>query len=326
MTPTAGLVDAPRELPSGAPPGARLLLGGPIAAEIRVGVQRDVASLRRRHGFVPGVTIVLAGKDPASRVYAGRILRNAEALGLPSRLVELPASATATRLRRVLEAQNADPLVGGIIVQMPLPPGIPLRTVIESIDPQKDIDGIHPLNTGLMTLGYTGYFPSCAEAAVEILKRSGYGLSGMSAVVVGRSNVVGKPAHLLLMREDATVTVCHRKTRDLAGALGAADVVVVAAGMPGLIRGEMLKPGAIVVDCGINVVDGQIIGDVHLPSVSQVASVVTPVPGGVGPVTNAVLMEHLVRAARSQLDGGAVATLRGRGRTSVEHVRPAAAS
>ncbi len=300
--------ECPREEPR-----ARLLTGAAAAATIRAGVASDVRSLRRRHRFVPGISVVIVGSDPPSRVYAGRILRNAEAVGLPGRVTELPAGTSTARLRRAIEEQNADPLVSGIIVQMPLPPRIPLRAVIESIDPRKDVDGIHPINAGLMTLGYEGFFPSCAEAAVQLLKRSGYALAGLRAVVVGRSNVVGKPAHLLLMRENATVTVCHRQTRDMTAELRDADLIVAAAGIPGLIRGEMIKPGAIVVDCGINVVDGHIIGDVDFPSVAAVAAAVTPVPGGVGPVTNAVLLEHVVRAARSQLDGRSGARASGAG-------------
>jgi len=282
-------------------------MGAPVAAEIRSEVIRGIRSLRRRHRFVPGIAIVLVGSDAASRVYASRILRNADTVGLTGRLVELPARTSTATLRRVIDEQNADPLVSGIIVQMPLPPRIPLRAVVETIDPLKDIDGIHPRNVGLMTLGYEGYFPSCAEAAIQILKRSGFALAGLRAVVVGRSNVVGKPAHLLLIRESATVSVAHRQTRDLAAELREADLVVSAAGSPGLIRGDMIKPGAVVVDCGINVVEGHIVGDVDIESVARVASAVTPVPGGVGPVTNAVLLEHLVRAARTQLEGDASA-------------------
>jgi methylenetetrahydrofolate dehydrogenase (NADP+)/methenyltetrahydrofolate cyclohydrolase len=186
---------------------------------------------------------------------------------------------------------------------MPLPPSIPLRTVIDVLDPAKDIDGIHPLNAGLLALGYEGFLPATAHAAVEILKRSGIPLEGRRAVVVGRSNIVGKPAALLLLREHATVTICHSRTVDLARHLREADIVIVAVGRPGLITGEMLQPGAVVVDVGINVRDGRIVGDVDFASAATVVSAIAPVPGGVGPLTNAILLTHLVRAARNQADG-----------------------
>jgi methylenetetrahydrofolate dehydrogenase (NADP+)/methenyltetrahydrofolate cyclohydrolase len=173
----------------------------------------------------------------------------------------------------------------------------------DTIMPAKDIDGIHPLNTGLMTLGYEGFLPACAEAAVEIPKFYGYDLVGKRAVVIGRSNVVGKPVQLLLMREHCTVTVCHRRTLNLAAEIARAEIVVTAAGSAGLVKGNMLHPGALVVDVGINVVKGRIVGDVDFESALKVAAAITPVPGGVGPVTNAVLLEHLIRAARWQQTG-----------------------
>ena len=195
--------------------------------------------------------------------------------------------------------------MAGIIVQMPLPPSIPLRTVIDVLDPAKDIDGIHPLNAGLLALGYEGFLPATANAAVELLKRSGIPLEGCRAVVVGRSNVVGKPAALLLLREHATVTICHSRTVDLARHVREAEIVIVAVGRPGLITGEMLRPGAVVVDVGINVREGRIVGDVDAESAASVVSAIAPVPGGVGPLTNAILLTHLMRAARNQVEGRA---------------------
>jgi methylenetetrahydrofolate dehydrogenase (NADP+)/methenyltetrahydrofolate cyclohydrolase len=284
---------------------ARILQGGPIAVDIRNSVSADVRELRERYGEVPGIAVLLVGDDPASRVYARRILRNADSVDLSGRLVELAASTPTARVLLALGKLNADPSVGGIIVQMPLPDGIPLNAIVDAIDPRKDIDGIHPLNAGNVALGYSAFVPSCAQAAVEIPKRYGYALEGMRATVIGRSNVVGKPASLLLLREHATVTVCHRRTRDLAREVRRADLVLVAAGAPGLVTGDMLKAGALVIDCGINVVAGEIVGDVDRASAERVAGAMTPVPGGVGPVTNAVLLEHLVRAARAQLEAAA---------------------
>ena len=183
---------------------------------------------------------------------------------------------------------------------MPLPPGVRLKTVVDVIEPLKDIDGIHPLNAGLLRLGYEGFIPATAHAALEMIHRSGVDLGGADAVVVGRSPVVGMPLAFMLTKEDATVTVCHSKTRDLADKVRRADIVVVAAGQPGLVTGAMLKPGAVVIDVGINVVEGRIVGDVDFESAEKVASAITPVPGGVGPLTNALLLSHLMRAAQRQ--------------------------
>ena len=279
---------------------ARILAGAPIASEIKQAVKADVAAFRRRHGFAPTLAVVLVGRDAPSAVYLQQILRTCRSVGISGRLVEVPGRASAAQVRNTIVALNEDPLVAGIIVQMPLPKRIPLSTVTDTLDPAKDIDGIHPLNAGHLTLGHDGFLPTTAQAAVEILKRSGIEIAGKRVVVVGRSNVVGKPAALLLLREDATVTVCHSKTRDLGAQTRLADIVVVAAGRPGLITGSMIKRGAVVVDVGINVVGGKLVGDVDAASVAPVASALTPVPGGVGPVTNALLMTHLLRAAELQ--------------------------
>lgn len=282
------------------PTSARLLQGAPIAAEIRASVKDDVQAFRRRHGYVPTLAVVIVGRDAPSTVYLQQILKSCRTVGIEGRLVEIPGRVSAAALRRRIDELNEDPLVSGIIVQMPLPKRIPLSTVTETLDPAKDIDGIHPRNAGLMLLGYDGFLPTTAHAAVEILKRSGIELEGRRAVVVGRSNVVGKPAAVLLLREHATVTIAHSRTRDLAGLVKTADIVVVGAGRPGLITGSMLKRGAVVVDVGINVVGDRIVGDVDLESALPVASAITPVPGGVGPVTNALLLTHLLRAAQAQ--------------------------
>ena len=194
----------------------RLLSGTPIAARIRAEVKRDVAAFRRRHGYAPSLAVVLIGGDAPSAVYLQQILKTCRSVGIEGRLVEIPGRDSNARIRRRLTELNEDPLVSGIIVQQPLPKRIPLATIIETLDPGKDMDGIHPLNAGLMTLGYEGFLPATAAAAVEILKRSEVPLAGRHVVIVGRSNVVGKPAALLLLREDATVSVVHSKTRDVA--------------------------------------------------------------------------------------------------------------
>ncbi len=281
--------------------GARLLLGRPIAAEIRQAVAEDVATFQEQQGRPPGLAVVIVGRDAPSMVYLDQILRGCEKAGIDGRFVEIGGEASEQRVTSTIAALNADPTVDGIIVQMPLPPTIRLRSVVDVIDPAKDIDGIHPLNAGLLRLGYDGFLPATAHAAVEILRRSGIEIEGRRATVVGRSAVVGMPAAFLLVRESATVTVCHRRTRDLRHHVKDAEILVVAAGHPGLITGPMLRRGAVVVDVGINVVNETIVGDVDFESASQVASAITPVPGGVGPLTNALLLAHLVRAAQSQV-------------------------
>jgi methylenetetrahydrofolate dehydrogenase (NADP+)/methenyltetrahydrofolate cyclohydrolase len=283
--------------------GPRLLRGGPVAADVRTAVAADVAAFREEHGYTPELAVVIVGRDAPSTVYLHKILDGCRLVGILDRLVELPDDCGADGLGRAITALGAEPTVAGIIVQQPLPPSIPLRVVIDTLDPGKDIDGIHPLNAGLLALGYDGFLPATAHAAVELLKRSGVELKGKHAVVVGRSNVVGKPAALLLLREHATVTICHSRTPDLGARVREGDVVVVAAGKAGLVTGEMLKPGAVVVDVGINVVEGRLTGDVDFDSAARVASAITPVPGGVGPLTNAILLTHLMWAARNQAEG-----------------------
>ena len=295
---------------------ARLLLGAPIAAEIRASVKDDVDAFIAAYGFAPSLGIVLVGRDAPSAVYLRQILRACESAGIGGRLVEVEdedadrdvedSHDLETRAIRAIRALNDDPSVAGIIVQQPLPSSVRLRAVIDAIDPAKDIDGIHPLNAGLLRLGYDGFLPATAHAAIEMLHRYDIPIAGREAVVIGRSNVVGMPVAFMLVRGDATVTVCHSKTRDLATHVGRAEIVVVAAGHPGLITGEMLRPGAVVVDVGINVVGDAIVGDVDQPSARLVAGAITPVPGGVGPVTNAILLTHLVRAAVRQADARAV--------------------
>jgi methylenetetrahydrofolate dehydrogenase (NADP+)/methenyltetrahydrofolate cyclohydrolase len=294
-----------------APNAARLLEGAPIAAEIRATVAADVATYTTEHGRPPGLAVVICGQSAPSMVYLSRILRACEDVGIATRRVDVPGDDAATQTRELAAAihvLNADPEVAGIIVQQPLPAGVPIRTVIDAIDPAKDIDGLHPLNAGLLRLGYEGFVPATAHAAMEMLGHSGVQIAGSDAVVIGRSPVVGMPVAFMLSMADATVTVCHSKTKDLAAKVGRSDIVVVAAGRPGLVTGAMLKPGAVVIDVGINLVDGKLVGDVDFPSAREVAGAITPVPGGVGPLTNALLLAHLVRAAQRQDAAAAAST------------------
>jgi methylenetetrahydrofolate dehydrogenase (NADP+) / methenyltetrahydrofolate cyclohydrolase len=282
---------------------ARRLEGAPFASEIRERVAADVASYVTEHGYPPGLAVVVCGRSAPSMVYLERILKACAQVGIAGTFVDIEGDDAASQeagLAAAIARLNDDPQVAGIIVQMPLPQGVRLRSVVDVIEPLKDVDGIHPLNAGLLRLGYEGFLPATAHAALEMVHRSGVEVRGADAVVVGRSPVVGMPLAFMLVREDATVTVCHSKTRDLAGKVRAADIVVVAAGQPGLVTGAMLKPGAVVIDVGINVVDGRIVGDVDFDSAEKVASAITPVPGGVGPLTNALLLSHLMRAAQRQ--------------------------
>jgi methylenetetrahydrofolate dehydrogenase (NADP+)/methenyltetrahydrofolate cyclohydrolase len=295
---------AAQEVGGSTPPGhARRLEGAPFAREIRDRVSEEVAAYARDHGHAPGLAVVVCGRSAPSMVYLERILKACAQVGIEGSFVDVPGDTPEAQERELTGAihrLNDDSRVNGIIVQMPLPEGVRLRTVVDAIDPLKDIDGIHPLNAGLLRLGYEGFVPATAHAALEMVHRSGVPLQGADAVVIGRSPVVGMPVAFMLTKEDATVTVCHSKSRSLAEKVGAADIVVVAAGKPGLVTGDMLRAGAVVIDVGINVVDGKIVGDVDFESAETVASAITPVPGGVGPLTNALLLSHLMRAAQRQ--------------------------
>jgi methylenetetrahydrofolate dehydrogenase (NADP+)/methenyltetrahydrofolate cyclohydrolase len=284
---------------------ARRLEGAPFASEIRDRVATEVEAYTREHGRPPGLAVAVCGRSAPSMVYLERILKACAQVGIAGSFVDVEGKDAAAQERELAAAigrLNADGAVNGIIVQMPLPAGIRLKTVVDAIDPLKDIDGIHPLNAGLLRLGYEGFIPATAHAALEMIHRSGIETRGADAVVVGRSPVVGMPLAFMLTKEDATVTVCHSRTRDLASKVRRGDIVAVAAGKPGLVTGDMLKPGAVVIDVGINVVDGGIVGDVDFESAEQVASAITPVPGGIGPLTNALLLSHLMRAAQRQDD------------------------
>ena len=292
---------------SSAPTGtARLLEGGPIAEGIHAANASRAAAFAARQGHSPALAVVVCGRTAPSMVYLRRILAACARDGIDGRLVEVGGAEgelgpdIEAHLVEAIRGLSADPTVTGIIVQQPLLPSVRLRAVIDAIDPAKDIDGIHPLNAGLLRLGYEGFVPATAHATIEILQRSGVEIAGRHAVVIGRSAVVGLPAAFMLVKADATVTVCHSKTRDLPARVREGDIVVVAAGRPGLVTGDMLKAGAVVVDVGINMVDGHIVGDVEFESARQVASAITPVPGGVGPLTNALLLAHLMRAAERQ--------------------------
>ena len=289
---------------------AELIDGVAIARSIREEAARDAALLTGR-GVRPGLAVVLVGEDPASAVYVRSKGKACDEAGMHSVTVRLPATTSQSELLDVVAALNKDPLVHGILVQMPLPKQLDADAVIRSIDPRKDVDGFHPLNVGKLLIGERDGFVPCTPAGIqELLRRSGVETSGADCVIVGRSNIVGKPMAALLIQDAAgangTVTVCHRHTRDLASHVRRADIVIAAAGRAGLITGDMIKPGAVVIDVGMNrIADDtaprryRLVGDVDFESVRQVASKITPVPGGVGPMTIAMLLSNTVKAARA---------------------------
>jgi methylenetetrahydrofolate dehydrogenase (NADP+)/methenyltetrahydrofolate cyclohydrolase len=287
---------------------AELIDGKAIAEAIRLEVAADVAALAGR-GVVPGLTVVLVGDDAASATYVGAKEKASKAAGMRGETLRLPASTTQAELLALVERLNADAGVHGILVQMPLPPHIDPDTVIRHIRPEKDVDGFHPVNVGKLLIGHTDGFVSCTPAGViELLIRSGVETRGAEAVIVGRSNIVGKPMAALLVQGraggDATVTVCHSRTRDLAVHTKRADILIAAIGRAEMITGDMIKPGAVVIDVGMNtkpdaskIKGTRLCGDVHFESAAEVASKITPVPGGVGPMTIAMLLRNTVRAA-----------------------------
>lgn len=287
---------------------AELIDGVAIARQIRDEVACDVVRLAQR-GIVPGLTVVLVGDDPASAVYVRSKGKATEEAGMRSATIRLPADTAHADLLAHIDALNADPAVHGILVQMPLPKQIDADAIVRRIRPDKDVDGFHPVNVGKNLIGERDGFVPCTPAGVqELLVRSGVETRGAECVVVGRSNIVGKPMMALMMQNaagaNATVTVCHSATRDLAAHTRRADILIVAAGRPRMVTGDMIQPGAVVIDVGINRVADtstksgyRLVGDVDFESAREVASLITPVPGGVGPMTIALLLRNTVRAA-----------------------------
>jgi len=281
---------------------ARIIDGKAIAAELRGKVTAEVKRLSTDHGITPGLAVVLAGNDPASESYVGSKAKVTVETGMRSFDHRLPDTVGQDELLALVRKLNADPAVHGILVQLPLPKQIDAQRVLEAIDPAKDVDGFHPINAGRLAAGLPALVPCTPLGCVMLAKTVHASLAGMDAVVIGRSNIVGKPVTQLLLAENATVTVTHSKTRDLPAVCRRADLLVAAIGRPELVRGDWIKPGAIVIDVGINRVPGvagksRIVGDVAFGEVSQVAGAITPVPGGVGPMTIACLMVNTVRAA-----------------------------
>ncbi len=273
---------------------ARILDGKAIAARLRARLAERVAALP----FRPGLRVMRVGDDPASGVYVRNKDRAAQEVGFDSATLHLPADTTEAALLAVIAALNADPAVDGILVQLPLPPQIRPEAAIAAVDPAKDVDGFHPLNAGRLAAGQPGLVPCTPRGVMHILAEAGVTLRGARAVVLGRSQIVGRPMAQLLLSADCTVTVAHSRTRDIAAECRRADVLVAAVGRPEMVRGDWIAPGAVVVDVGINrLADGRLVGDVAFAEAVPVAGAITPVPGGVGPMTIACLIENTLEAA-----------------------------
>ena len=284
---------------------ARIIDGKTISADLRGKVTDAVHRLRRDRGIVPGLAVVLIGKNPASEVYVRNKSKAVTESGMHPFDQNLPESVSAAELLDLISQLNADPRVNGILVQLPLPPQIDPNVIIAAIDPAKDVDGFHPLNVGRLGSGLPALVPCTPVGCIWLAKTVHASLAGLEAVVIGRSNIVGKPVAQLLLAENATVTIAHSKTRDLAEVCRRADLLVAAIGRPEFVRGHWIKPGATVIDVGINRIAGEggkprIVGDVAYAEAKQVAGAITPVPGGVGPMTIACLLLNTLRAACAQ--------------------------
>ncbi|MFN9787392.1 MAG: bifunctional methylenetetrahydrofolate dehydrogenase/methenyltetrahydrofolate cyclohydrolase FolD [Planctomycetia bacterium] len=278
---------------------ARVLDGKAIAAAVRADVRAGSEELARARGVRPGLVVVLVGEDPASQVYVKNKDKAAHEAGFAVRTERLPATTELSRLLALIDELNRDAAVHGILVQLPLPRQLDAHAVVERIDPAKDVDGLHAANVAALALGKPGLRPCTPAGCVEILDRSGVALEGAEVVVVGRSMLVGKPFALLALERNATVTIAHSRTRELAATCRRADILVAAVGKPELVRGDWVKPGAVVLDVGINrLPDGRLVGDVAYEEAAARASAITPVPGGVGPMTIAMLLSNTLQSAR----------------------------
>ncbi len=287
---------------------AQIISGTETAKQIRQELKQEIAELKEKHNVIPGLATVLVGEDPASQVYVGAKEKTSLALGIYSERHDLPAETSEEDLLALVDKLNKDPKINGILVQLPLPKHINETRVLNAIDPKKDVDGFHPVNVGKLMIGEPDYLPCTPHGIQQLLIRSGIKTEGAEVVVVGRSNIVGKPiANILLQKQEganATVTVCHTRTKDMAFHTKRADILIVAAGKPKAITADMVKEGAVVIDVGVNRIgktaEGKDIlcGDVDFDSVKEKAKAITPVPGGVGPMTITMLMLNTVRAAK----------------------------
>lgn len=277
---------------------ARIIDGKAVAKGLRNSYQSRVRRLKESSNLTPGLAVILIGNNPASKLYVRNKVRACEEVGIASKLIEMPATVTEAEVLRAIDELNSDQTIHGVLVQLPIPEHITIRHVLEHISADKDVDGFHLYNVGSLMTGST-IFPPCTPYGVQkLLEHEKIELSGKNVVVVGASNIVGKPTAIMLMQQDATVSICHKYTRDLAIYTLMADILVVAAGVPNLIVPQMVRTGAVVIDVGINrLPDGRIVGDVDFEGVREKASLITPVPGGVGPMTVTMLLYNTLRSA-----------------------------
>lgn len=278
--------------------GATILSGKELSAEIREEIKNEVAGLKAEQGITPGLVVILVGDDPASGIYVNNKEKACAEVGIRSAVIRLSADTPERELLSLIDQYNADGDYHGILVQLPLPGHINEEEVLRRIDPKKDVDGFHVYNAGSLFTGLPGLVACTPRGIIRLIKKSGVEIAGKEAVVIGRSNIVGKPVAILLLNENATVTVCHSKTKDLPAVARRADILVAAIGRPEFVTKEFVKPGAVVIDVGTSRVDGKLKGDVAFDEVSEVAGFITPVPGGVGPMTITMLMANTLTAAK----------------------------
>lgn len=284
---------------------AAVIDGRAVAAEIRRRLAHEVEAFRGKTGIQPHLAAILVGDDPASAVYVRNKQRACEQVGLKSTLHKLPAQTDSLTLLDLIARCNADETVHGILVQLPLPPQMEAAHILDAVAPEKDVDAFHPENVGRLVQGRPRFLPCTPQGILELLKHQQIETAGRHAVILGRSDIVGKPMALLLLQKgpqaDCTVTVCHSRTKNLAAITRTADILIAAIGRPKFVTADMVQPGAVVIDVGINRVDGQLVGDVDFEAVQQVAAAITPVPGGVGPLTIAMLLQNTLHAAQSSV-------------------------
>lgn len=289
-----------KEMNGGERKMAKILDGKMVSQRIKDELAQEVEELKAK-GINPGLAVIIVGDDPASRVYVNNKKKACEQIGIYSEEYALSKETTEEELLKLIEKLNNDKKISGILVQLPVPEHINEETIINAIKPEKDVDAFHPVNVGKIMVGNFDFVPCTPEGVMELIKESGISVEGKECVIVGRSNIVGKPQAMLLLHQNGTVTICHSRTKNLKEKTLQADILVAAVGIPEFIKGDMIKPGAVVIDVGINrIADKKLVGDVEFESAQKVASAITPVPGGVGPMTIAMLMKNTVKAALIQ--------------------------